>query len=156
MTNVEASKVFFGVVLARLQNSFPAAVHLKLDDLWPDFEILAAGSGLSVKDGKRSSRQVPIGEVAQNDQLKVHYMKLMLGWMKADGFIHSDPTSDFPYDYVLSSKSLAILGQPFGEGKTTLGAALSQATGRIGEAVQNEIISQIADKVFDAAQGWLG
>jgi hypothetical protein len=156
LDNIEASKLFFGLVLGRLQSSFPAAIHLDLQELWTDFAALADGAVLCVKDGKRSYTQLPIEDVANHKNLEVHYMQLMLGWMRTEGFIHSDPISDFPYDYVLSAKSLAILGQPFSEGKSTLGAALGQASGRIGEAVQSEVISRIVDKLFNVAQGLAG
>ncbi|MBQ4823490.1 hypothetical protein J4729_02825 [Leisingera sp. HS039] len=153
MSNVVSAKLFFGVVLDELQSSFPAAVHLQLDDLWPEFEKLAKGRSLALKDGNRSFREIPVAEVAQSEQLKLQYMKLMLGWMAKEGFLHSDPTSGFVYDYVLSSKALAVLGLSLAEEKTTLGDALGRATGRVGEAVQAEVVARLMDKAFEAIQG---
>lgn len=153
MSNVISAKLFFGVVLDRLQASFPAAVHLRPADLWPEFEKLAHDQTISLKDARRSFQTLPVEEVARNEQLQIQYMKLMLRWMTKEGFIHSDPASDFPYDYVLSSKSLAILGLTMADKRTTLGDKLSQATGRLGDTVQSETVARLIGKAFEMLQG---
>ncbi|WP_320178537.1 hypothetical protein [Roseovarius pacificus] len=153
MSNVDSAKLFFGVVLDKLQASFPAAVYLKPDDIWLDFEELAKGSSLALKDNNRSFRTLQIEEVAKSEDLKKQYMKLMLLWMAKEGYVHSDPTSNFTYDYVLSSKALAVLNLSLAEEVATLGTALGRATGRIGDAVQSEVVSRLIGKAFEAAQG---
>ena len=61
--------------------------------------------------------------------------------------------AEFIYDYVLSSKALAVLGLSLAEEKLTLGDALGRATGRVGEAVQADVVSRLMDKAFEALQG---
>jgi hypothetical protein len=153
MSNVESAKLFFGIVLDKLQMSFTAAVHLTPQDVWPEFEKLANDQSLVIKDGKRSFREIQIKEASESTQIKTHYFRLMLGWMAKEGYVHSDPTSNFHSDYVLSSKALAILNLSLVDEKTTLGTALSRATGRFGDAVQGEVVSRLIGRAFEAAQG---
>lgn len=148
MSNVKTAKMFFGIVLNKLQGSFPAAVSLSSQDFWPEFERVAKGGTLSIKYG-RSYRSVPVSELAEDQALQDHYTKLMLGWMKVEGYLISDPTSGFVYDYVLSSKALAALKIPIDQEKKTVGEALATAAKKTGDAAQSELITKLVDKIFD-------
>jgi hypothetical protein len=150
MSNVDSAKLFFGVVLNKLQDSFPAAVFLSSEDLWPEFERLAKGGSVSIKTQSRSYRTVTISELAQDQSLRDHYTKLMLRWMAAEGYLVADPTSNFPYDYVLSSKALAALNIEIGSERQTIGKALANAARRTGDAVQSELIATLADKIIES------
>ncbi len=149
MSNVHSAKLFFGVVLNKLQDSFPAAVFLSSQDFWTEFERVAEGGTVSIKTQGRSYRTVPISDLSDDPDLKEHYTKLMLRWMKAEGFLVSDPTSGFIYDYVLSSKALAALNIPIEKEKKTLGEALANAARKTGDAAQSEVISALVGKIFE-------
>lgn len=153
MSNVVNAKLFFGIVLNKLQHAFPAAVFLSSDDIWPEFAKVAKGGTISVKDGKRSYRTVSLMEVSGNPELQQNYTTIMLRWMAADGFLVSDPTSSFPYDYVLSSKALAALSLSFDHDKKTVGEMLANAALRAGDAFQGELIERLVGKIFDHVQG---
>lgn len=73
----------------------------------------------------------------------------MLSWMKAEGFLVSDPTSGFRYDYVLSSKALAALNIPIEKEKRTIGEALATAARKTGDAAQSELIGMLVERIFD-------
>jgi hypothetical protein len=149
MSNVDSSKLFFGIVLNKLQDSFPAAIFLSSQTIWPDFEKVAKGGTVSVKTRERSYRTLPISELADNQALQAHYTKLMLRWMAAEGYLVSDPVSNFPYDYVLSSKSLAALSIPIDKKTKTIGQALASTARKTGDAAQSELISSLVDRILD-------
>lgn len=149
MSNVESAKLFFGLVLTKLQDSFPAAVFLSAKDIWPDFERVAKGGELSVKTQERSYRTVPISEITENQALQEHYTKLMLRWMAAEGYLVKDPTSNFPYDYVLSSKALAALNIAIEKDKKTVGEVLANAFRKVGDATQGELIARLVERIFE-------
>ena len=65
----------------------------------------------------------------------------------------SDPTSNFPYDYVLSSKALAALNIPIDKEKKTIGEALANAALKTGEAAQSELITRLVGRIFDYFNG---
>lgn len=149
MSNVKSAKLFFGVALNKLQDSFPAAVFLSSQDFWTEFERVAKGGTVSIKTQGRSYRTVPISELSDHQDLKEHYTKLMLRWMAAEGYLVSDPTSNFPYDYVLSSKALAALNIAIEKDEKTIGEALASAARRTGDAVQSELIAALVERIFD-------
>lgn len=77
----------------------------------------------------------------------------MLRWMAAEGFLVSDPTSGFSYDYVLSSKALAALNLSFDTDKKTVGEMLSNAAQKAGDTAQSELIARLVSRIFDYVQG---
>ncbi|MES2541660.1 MAG: hypothetical protein V4583_13900 [Pseudomonadota bacterium] len=149
MSNIDTAKLFFGVVLNKLQDSFPTAISLSSADLWPEFERVAKGRTLSIKTRERSYQTLQVSDLAENQALQAHYTKLMLSWMKAEGFLVSDPTSGFIYDYVLSSKALAALNIPIEKEKRTIGEALATAARKTGDAAQSELIGLLVERIFD-------
>lgn len=153
MSNVDTAKLFFGVVLNKLQDSFPAAIFLSSQNIWPEFEKVAKGGTLSIKTLERSYRTLPISDLADDQALQEHYTKLMLGWMAAEGYLISDPTSNFTYDYVLSSKALAALNIEIDKENRTIGEALANAAHKTGEAAQSELIARLVGKIFDFVHG---
>ena len=153
MSNVDTAKLFFGVVLNKLQASFPAAIFLSSQNIWPEFSRVAQGGTVSIKTQSRSFQTMPIEQLAENANLQEHYTKLMLRWMAAEGYLVSDPTSNFTYDYVLSSKALAALNIIIEKDKETVGEVLARATHQTGGAIQSELISRLVGKIFEAFQG---
>ncbi|WP_430447793.1 hypothetical protein [Rhodophyticola sp.] len=153
MSNVDTAKIFFGIVLDKLQVAFPAAYHVVTDDLWPDFERLAMEGQISIKDGKRRFRHVAIADASQNEAIKSQYVRLMLHWMATEGYIHPDPASNFKFDYVLSGKALAVLGLSLEADDETLGSRLRFAIGTIGEQTSGELVSQIISRGLEVMQG---
>jgi hypothetical protein len=152
MSNVDTAKLFFGIVLNKLQDSFPAAIFLSSENIWPDFEKVAQGGTVSVKTRERSYRTLPIADLAEDKALQEHYTKLMLRWMAAEGFLVKDPTSQFPYDYVLSSKSLAALNISIEKDKKTVGEVLANAARKTGDAAQSELIGRLVSRIFEYLQ----
>jgi hypothetical protein len=148
MSNVDTAKLFFGVVLNKLQDSFPAAIFLSSQDIWPEFERIAKGGTVTIKTRERSYRTLPISDLAEDPALRDHYTKLMLRWMAAEGYLVKDPTSNFPYDYVLTSKALAALNIAIEKEKRTIGEALANAARKTGDAAQSEIIATLVDRIF--------
>lgn len=153
MSNVDTAKLFFGVVLNKLQASFPAAIFLSSQNIWPDFSRVAQGGTVSIKTQSRSFQTMPIELLAEDTNLQEHYTKLMLRWMAAEGYLVSDPISNFPFDYVLSSKGLAALNITIEKDKETTGEVLARAIHQTGGAIQGELISRLVGKIFDAFQG---
>ncbi len=153
MSNVDTAKLFFGIVLNKLQDSFPAAIFLSSQNIWPEFEKVAKGRTVSLKTQKRSYRTLPISDLAEDQALQEHYTKLMLRWMAAEGYLVSDPTSNFPYDYVLSSKALAALNIEIHKENRTIGEALANVAHSTGEAAQSELIARLVGKIFDFVNG---
>jgi hypothetical protein len=153
MSNVDTAKLFFGVVLNKLQDSFPAAIFLSSENIWPEFERIAKGGTVSIKTLERSYRTLPISDLAKDQALQEHYTKLMLRWMAAEGYLVSDPTSNFPYDYVLSSKALAALNIEIDKKNKTIGEALANATHKTGEVAQSELIARLVGKIFEVVHG---
>jgi hypothetical protein len=152
MSNVDTAKLFFGVVLNKLQDSFPAAISLSSQNIWPEFERVAKGGTVSIKTRERSYRTLPISDLAEDQALQEHYTKLMLRWMAAEGYLVSDPTSNFRYDYVLSSKALAALNIAIEKEKKTIGEALANAARKTGDATQSELIATLVERIFDYFQ----
>jgi hypothetical protein len=153
MSNVDTAKLFFGVVLNKLQDSFPAAIYLSSQNIWSDFERVAKSGTVSLKTHDRSFRTLSMADLAQDEALQQHYTTLMLRWMAAEGYLVSDPTSGFHYDYVLSSKALAALNIAIEKEKRTVGEALSSAALKTGEAVQSELIARLVGRIFDYFNG---
>jgi hypothetical protein len=153
MSNVDTAKLFFGVVLNKLQDAFPAAIYLSAQNIWPEFEKVAKGGAVSVQTGERYYRTLPLSELAQNQSLQEHYTKLMLRWMAAEGYLISDPTSGFHFDYVLSSKALAALNIAIEKEKKTIGEALANAALKTSEAAQGELIGRLVGRIFDYFNG---
>ncbi len=153
MSNVDTAKLFFGVVLNKLQVSFPAAIFLSSQNIWPEFERVAKGGTVSIKTQERSYRTLPISDLAENQALQDHYTKLMLRWMVVEGYLVSDPMMNFPYDYVLSSKALAALNIEIHKENRTIGEALANVVYNTGEATQSELIARLVGKIFDFVNG---
>jgi hypothetical protein len=153
MSNVDTAKLFFGVVVNKLQDSFPAAIFLSAQNIWPEFERVAKGGTVSIKTIDRSFRTLSISDLAEDQALQEHYTKLMLRWMAAEGYLVSDPVSNFRYDYVLSSKALAALKIAIDDEKKTVGEALANAARKAGEATQSELIARLVGKIFEVFNG---
>ena len=154
MDNVESAKIYFGVVLNRLSREFPAAVHLNPEEIWEDFEKLVKGSEIRLRGRTRyTSATLSVEDASSNKKAKIHYCKLMSRWMVAEGFLHPDPASNFPYDYVLSSKALAVLDLTFEDDSQTVREKLASAISGIGETVQSETIANQVERVFETLQG---
>ncbi|SMC11333.1 hypothetical protein ROA7745_01145 [Roseovarius aestuarii] len=152
MSNIDSAKIFFGITLQRLQASFPAAVHLTPDDIWPEFERLAGNGELSLRHS-RASKVYSLSDLAKKPELQQYYTRQMLAWMKVEGYLVSDPISNFKYDYILSSKSLALLNLSLSETEGTLGAKLKRVIGSIGDKAAGEIVSDLVGRAFEALQG---
>lgn len=153
MSNVDTAKLFFGVVLNKLQDSFPAAIFLSAQNIWPEFERVAKGGTVSIKTIDRSFRTLSISDLAEDQALQEHYTKLMLRWMAAEGYLVGDPVSNLPYDYVLSSMALAALNIEIDKENKTIGEALANAAHKTGEAAQSELIARLVGKIFDFVHG---
>lgn len=149
MSNVDNAKLFFGVVLNKLQDSFPAAIFLSSRDFWPEFERVAKGGTVCIKSQDRSYRTLPISDVGNDPALREHYTRQMLSWMAAEGYLVSDPNSNFRYDYVLSSKALAALNIRIEQEKKTIGEVLANATRKTGDAAQGELIAALVGKIVE-------
>lgn len=152
MSNVDTAKLFFGVVLNKLQDSFPAAIFLSSQNIWPEFSKVAKGGTVSIKTQDRSYRTMPISELAEDEALREHYTRLMLRWMAVEGYLVRDPLSNFPYDYVLSSKALAALNIEIEKEKKTIGEVLANAARKTGDAAQGELIATLVERMFDYFQ----
>lgn len=153
MSNVNTAKLFFGIVLNKLQYAFPAAVHLSSQDLWPEFAKAAPDGALSIKNSERSYQTTSVRDIGDDKHLQQHYTVLMLRWMAAEGFLINDPASNFPYDYVLSAKALAALNIQIDKEKKTVGEMLANAAKRTGDAAQSELIQRLVGRMFDHLQG---
>ncbi|WP_019954641.1 hypothetical protein [Yoonia vestfoldensis] len=152
MTNVDTAKVFFGVVLKQLQASFPAAYHITYLDIWPEFESLAKDGVLALKYNRRH-RVLTVTEASENEELRKLYTKQMLLWMVDEDYIRPDPTSGYKLDYVLSSKSLAVLNLNLSDKEDTIGNTLKRLVSSAGDKATGEVISLLIGKAFAATQG---
>jgi len=84
--------------------------------------------------------------------MREHYTTLMLRWMAAEGYLVKDPVSHFPYDYVLSSKSLTALNLAIEKDKKTVGEMLANAIRKTGDTAQSELIARLVERIFDYFQ----
>ena len=93
-------------------------------------------------------------EEASNDgNVQKVYSKQMLAWMKAEGYIIC--VNKYPYDYVLSTKSLALLNLGIGEERETFGSQLKSSIRSAGDKATGEVISELVGQAMEALQGWI-
>lgn len=153
MSNIDSAKLFFGIVLNRLQHAFPTAVYVSAQDFWSEFAKAAHNGTVTVRTIERSYKTVPISQIDEDQALQEQYTRQMLRWMAAEGFLLSDPVSAFPYDYVLSSKALAALNITLEKDRKTVGEMLATAAQKTGDAAQSELIARLVSRMFDYVQG---
>lgn len=152
LSNIDTANVYFGLVLERLVDSFPASIHLSGQEVWQDFTRIASNGQLSLLVN-RHFRTLSMEEASNDGNVQKVYSKQMLAWMKAEGYIIC--VNKYPYDYVLSTKSLALLNLGIGEERETFGSQLKSSIRSAGDKATGEVISELVGQAMEALQGWI-
>ena len=149
MSNIDGAKIFFGLVLNKLHDCFPAPLHLTDDHIWPDFKDLAGDKQIVLSNQRKDVRKMSVSEAFEIRNARIEYSRRMLEWMKLEGFIHSDTVVGFPFDYVLSAKSLALLDEPIVDTGETLGFKLRKAVQQAGSTAAASVIERVVETLLE-------